>query len=165
MKTYGFEKSKFELAHSGAHSWHIRAHSGTFGAHSNLKHGNRFWRMYEKIGLREEAAQYVGTFAACTSPFYNNKRVATDHMQAKATDGHPIVTAVVVRVIEFYSPRVRKIGVQKLGGLSPLSVTDRGESLLIFGSMPRGFAKLWRTLTAAMRSGPSANVSRIALTS
>ena len=62
------------MAHSEAHSWHIRAHSGTFGAHSGLKHGNRFWSTYEKIGLREEAALYVSTFAACTSPFYNNKK-------------------------------------------------------------------------------------------
>ena len=68
--------------------------------------------MYEKLGLREEAAQYVGTFAACASPFYNNKRVATDHMQAKATDDHPMVTAVAARVIEFYNPCVRKIGFQ-----------------------------------------------------
>ena len=64
-------------------------------------------------------------------------------MQAKATDGHPMVTAVVVRVIEFYSPRVRKIGVQKLGGLSPLSVTDRGESLLIFGNLFHRFGWGW----------------------
>ena len=47
----------------------------------------------------------------------------------------PMVMAVAARVIEFYNPSWAKIWVQKLGGLSPLSVTDRGESLLIFETL------------------------------
>ena len=87
MKTQWFEKLK--------PVWYIRRYiRGTFGyirVHSGYI---RVCSAAAAVGghmktqcLRSSALD-AGTFAACTSPFYNNKREGTERGQAQAPHGH-----------------------------------------------------------------------------
>ena len=63
------------LAHSGAHSWHIRAHSGTFGAHSMFSQPCLHAAVCENTQFSTVAAHTGSTFNATDLSFYKIKMV------------------------------------------------------------------------------------------
>ena len=93
-----------ELAHSEAHSWHIRAHSGTFEAHSSLQRQDRLLKPYQHIEPGRWAADAGGTFAATASTFIIIKGSSGAEAKPMAMDAEPMVMAAAQRVLECYCP-------------------------------------------------------------
>ena len=130
-------------AHSGAHSWHIRAHSGTFWHIRAILEIPGCEPDLQKPTFSRSGGRRRGTFAARTPTFYNIKKGDGERRQP----GSRILLRTRARVcMRSPCPRPRvadpplppsRPGEQEpqiLSRLSHLSVTDRCESLLKFGT-------------------------------